>query len=67
MIGAVRKFEQLSRLCPFPVNTKKERLRRMIKMFHPIIVWAIESGGSPPTTVAKYVERAIHIEYRLAQ
>ena len=66
MIGAVN-FEQLSRLCPFPMNTKEERLRRMMKMFCPVIALAMESGGSPPTTKAKYVERAIHIEYRLAQ
>ena len=36
-------------------------------MFRPEIVMAIQSGGSPPTTVAKCMERAIHIEYRLAQ
>ena len=39
----------------------------MMKIFHPVIALAIKSGSSPPTTVVKYVERAIHIEYRLAQ
>ena len=36
-------------------------------MFQLEIALAIESGGSPPTKVAKCVERAIRIEYRLAQ
>ena len=36
-------------------------------MFRPNIALAIESGGSPPTMVAKCVERAIRIEYRLVE
>ncbi len=36
-------------------------------MFRPDIALAIESGGSPPNTVARCVERAIRIEYRMAQ
>ena len=36
-------------------------------MFWPEISLAIESGESPPTTVAKCVERPIRIEYRIAQ
>ena len=67
VVEAVRKFEQLSHLCPFLVNMEKERLRRMMDIFWPDIVLAIESGNSPPTIVAKCVERAIRIEYRLAQ
>ena len=39
----------------------------MMKVFHHVIALAIENGESPPTTIAKYVERAINIEYRLAQ
>ena len=35
-------------------------------MFCPDIVLAIENGGSPPNTVAECIERAIHVEYRLA-
>ena len=66
VVEAVRKFEQLFRLCPFLVNTEEERLRRMMDIFWSDIALAIESGGSPPTTVAKCVERAICVEYRLA-
>ena len=39
----------------------------MMNMFCPDIVLAIESGGSLPTTVAKCVEKANRVEYRLAQ
>ena len=66
VVEAVSKFEQLSHLCPFLVRTEEERLRRMMDMFWPKIALAIESGGNLPTTMAKYVKRAIRIEYRLA-
>ena len=39
----------------------------MMDMFKPDIALAIESGGSSPTTVARCVERAVRIEYRMAQ
>ena len=39
----------------------------MMDMFWPDIALAIESGGSPPTIVARCVERAVRIEYRMAQ
>ncbi|KAL5574614.1 hypothetical protein UlMin_016313 [Ulmus minor] len=32
---AVRKFDQLARLCPFLVRTEEERVRRMLEMFCP--------------------------------
>ena len=67
VVEAVSKFEQLSRLCPFLVKTEEERLRRMMDMFRPEIALAIKSDESLPTIVAKCVERAIRIEYRLAQ
>ena len=67
VVEVVSKFEQLSRLCPFLVKTEEERLRWMMDMFRPKIALAIESGRSPPTTAAKCVERAIRIEYILAQ
>ncbi|KAL5583142.1 hypothetical protein UlMin_015584 [Ulmus minor] len=67
MIEAVNKFEQLSRLCPFMVRTEEDRLKRMMDMFRPDIALAIESGRSLPTTVASCVERAVRIEYRMAQ
>ena len=39
----------------------------MMDMFHLDITLSIENGGSPSTTVPKCVERAIRVEYRLAQ
>ncbi|KAL5541879.1 hypothetical protein UlMin_009589 [Ulmus minor] len=67
VIEAVKKFEQLSRLCPSLVRTEEDKLRRLIDMFRLDIALAIESGGSPPNTVARCVERAICIEYIMAQ
>ncbi|KAL5545109.1 hypothetical protein UlMin_008893 [Ulmus minor] len=67
VIEAVNKFEQLSRVCPHMLRTEEDRLKRMMDMFKPDIALAIESGGSPPTTVARCVERAVRIEYRMAQ
>ncbi|KAL5553903.1 hypothetical protein UlMin_041305 [Ulmus minor] len=67
VIEAVNKFEQLSRVCPHMLRTEEDRLKRMMDMFKPDIALAIESGGIPPTTVARCVERAVRIEYRMAQ
>ncbi|KAL5561904.1 hypothetical protein UlMin_031651 [Ulmus minor] len=67
VIEAVTKFEQLARLCPSLVAIEEERTRKMMDMFCPDITLAIESGGSPPASVAECVERALRVEYRLAQ
>ncbi|KAL5546500.1 hypothetical protein UlMin_006187 [Ulmus minor] len=67
VIEAVTKFEQLARLCPSLVATEEERTRKMMDMFCPDIALAIESGGSPLVSVAECVERALKVEYRLAQ
>ncbi|KAL5537508.1 hypothetical protein UlMin_045605 [Ulmus minor] len=67
VIKAVTKFEQLARLCPSLVATEDERTRKMMDMFCPDIALAIESGGSLPVSVAECVERALRVEYRLAQ
>ncbi|KAL5582106.1 hypothetical protein UlMin_014548 [Ulmus minor] len=67
VIEAVTKFEQLARLCPSLVATEEERTRKMMDMLCPDIALAIESGGSPPVSVAECVERALRVEYRLAQ
>ena len=67
VVDAVRKFEQLARLFPSLANTEEERLRRMMDMFRLDISLAIESRGGPPTTVVDCVDRAIRVEYRLAQ
>ncbi|KAL5545288.1 hypothetical protein UlMin_009072 [Ulmus minor] len=67
VIEAVNKFEQLSRVCPHMLRTEEDRLKRMMDMFKLDIALAIENRGSPPTTVARCVERAVRIEYRMAQ
>ncbi|KAL5564366.1 hypothetical protein UlMin_027530 [Ulmus minor] len=67
VIEAVTKFEQLARLCPSLVATEEERTQKMMDMFFPDIALAIESGGSLPISVAECVERALRVEYRLAQ
>ena len=41
------------------VRTEEDRLKRMMDMFRPDIALAIESGGSPPTTMARCVEKAV--------
>ncbi|KAL5560320.1 hypothetical protein UlMin_036531 [Ulmus minor] len=64
---AVRKFEQLARLCPYLIPTEEQRTRRMLDMFRPEISLALESGGDPPTTIADCVERAYRAEHRLMQ
>ncbi|KAL5553282.1 hypothetical protein UlMin_040683 [Ulmus minor] len=64
---AVRKFDQLARLCPYLVPTEEERVRRMLEMFRPELAVVIDSGDNPPTTVAECVDRALRAEYRLAQ
>ncbi|KAL5538128.1 hypothetical protein UlMin_046157 [Ulmus minor] len=64
---AVRKFDQLARLCPYLVPTEEERVRRMLEMFRLELAVVIDSGDNPPTTVAECVDRALRAEYRLAQ
>ena len=64
---AVRKFDQLARLCPHLVPTEEERVRRMLEMFRPDLTVIIDSGDHPPETVADCVGRALRAEYRLAQ
>jgi len=60
---AVRKFNQLARLCPHLVPTESERVRRMMGMFRPELALAIDSGSHPPSTVADCLERAMRAEY----
>ncbi|KAL5545187.1 hypothetical protein UlMin_008971 [Ulmus minor] len=64
---AVRKFDQLARLCPYLVPTEEEWVRRMLEMFRPELAVVIDSVDNPPTTVAECVDRALRAEYRLAQ
>ncbi|KAL5560269.1 hypothetical protein UlMin_036480 [Ulmus minor] len=67
VIEAVTKFERLAHLCPSLAATEEERTQKMMDMFCPDIALAIESGGNPPISVSECVERALRVEYRLAQ
>ncbi|KAL5547943.1 hypothetical protein UlMin_003174 [Ulmus minor] len=64
---AVRKFEQLARLCPYLVPTEEQRARRMLEMFRPEISLSIESIGGQPTTTTECTERAYRAEHRWNQ
>ncbi|KAL5548161.1 hypothetical protein UlMin_003392 [Ulmus minor] len=65
--AAVKKFEQLARLCPYLVPTEEQRTKRMLEMFRPDISLAIESGGDQPKTTSDCIERAFRVEHRLNQ
>ncbi|GMN27756.1 hypothetical protein TIFTF001_041075 [Ficus carica] len=62
---AVKRFNQLARLCPHMVPNEQERLRRMIGMLKPEIAVIVDSGTAPPTTTAKCVRCALRAEYHL--
>ncbi|GMN24765.1 hypothetical protein TIFTF001_040618 [Ficus carica] len=63
VMEAVKKFEQLDRLCPELVPTEKEKVRRMMKMFRTDISKQVSAGSSPPTLVSDCISRAIRAEY----
>ena len=64
---AVKKFEQLARLCLYLVPTEEQRAHRMLEMFKPKIALAIESIGGRPTTTTECIERAYRVEHLLNQ
>ncbi|GMN33363.1 hypothetical protein TIFTF001_044788 [Ficus carica] len=64
---AVKKFEQLARLCPYLISSKRDKVKRMMRMFRSDLVVVISSGPHPPITVAEYVSRAIQAEYWVGQ
>ncbi|GMN28561.1 hypothetical protein TIFTF001_049460 [Ficus carica] len=66
-IQAVKKFEQLARLCPELVPNETEKVRRMMKMFRTDISKQVSAGSSPPTLVSDCVSRAIRAEYWINQ
>ncbi|GMN22961.1 hypothetical protein TIFTF001_040374 [Ficus carica] len=67
VMEAVKKFEQLARLCPELVPTETEKVRRMMKMFRTDIAKQVSAGSSPPTLVSDCVSRAIRAEYWINQ
>ena len=67
VMEAVKKFEQLARLCPELVPNEKEKVRRMMKMFRTDISKQVSAGSNPPTLVSDCVSRAIRAEYWINQ
>ncbi|GMN71109.1 hypothetical protein TIFTF001_052618, partial [Ficus carica] len=67
VMEAVKKFEQLARLCPELVPNETEKVRRMMKMFRTDIAKQVGAGSSPPTLVSDCVSRAIRAEYWINQ
>ncbi|MCQ7582457.1 retrotransposon gag domain-containing protein [Salmonella enterica] len=64
---AVRRFDQLARLCPSMVTTEEERVRRLMDMFRSDIALIVDSGEDPPLTSASCISRALRAEHRLKQ
>ena len=62
---AIRKFERLTKLCPYLVPTEEQQVKRMLEMFRPDISLAIEGGGNPPTTSTDCVEHAYKLSIDL--
>ncbi|GMN31600.1 hypothetical protein TIFTF001_049699 [Ficus carica] len=67
VMEAIKKFEQLARLCPELVLSETEKVRRMMKIFQTDIAKQLSAGSSPPTLVSDYVSRAIRAEYWINQ
>ena len=63
---AVRKFEKLERMCPFLKLIEKERVLRMMDMFHPDIAIFAETDEQL-TMVMECYEKALHAKFRLNQ
>ncbi|GMN59317.1 hypothetical protein TIFTF001_028397 [Ficus carica] len=67
VLEAVKKFEQLARLCPELVPNETEKVRRMMKMFWTDTAKQVSAGSSPLTFVADCISRAIRAEYWINQ
>ncbi|GMN32856.1 hypothetical protein TIFTF001_044725 [Ficus carica] len=64
---AVKKFEQLGRLCPHLISSERDKVRRMMRMFRSDLAVVISSGPHPSLTVAECVSRVIRAEYWVGQ
>ncbi|GMN62423.1 hypothetical protein TIFTF001_031501 [Ficus carica] len=62
-VQAIKKFEQLARLCPELVSNETEKVRRMMKMFRTDIAKQVSAGSSHQTLVADCISRALRAEY----
>ncbi|GMN59983.1 hypothetical protein TIFTF001_029072 [Ficus carica] len=67
VLEAVKKFEQLARLCPELVPNETDKVRRMMKMFRTDIAKQVIAGRSPPTPIADCIGQAIRAEYWINQ
>ncbi|GMN47258.1 hypothetical protein TIFTF001_016447 [Ficus carica] len=67
VLEAVKKFEQLGRLCLVLIPNEKEKVRRMMKMFRTDIAKQVSARSSPPTLVSDCISRAIRAEYWINQ
>ncbi|GMN62966.1 hypothetical protein TIFTF001_032040 [Ficus carica] len=67
VMEAIKKFEQLARLCPELVPNETEKVKRMMKMFRTDIAKQVSAGSSPPILVSDCVSRAIRAEYWINQ
>ncbi|GMN25379.1 hypothetical protein TIFTF001_051439 [Ficus carica] len=63
VMEAVKKFEQLARLCPNLITSETEKVRLMMKMFRTDIARQVSAGNSPPVTVSDCIEIALRAEY----
>ncbi|GMN67466.1 hypothetical protein TIFTF001_036523 [Ficus carica] len=57
VLEAVKKFEQLGRLCPELVPNETEKVRRMMKMFRTDIAKQVSAGSSLLTLVSDCISR----------
>ncbi|GMN68282.1 hypothetical protein TIFTF001_037339 [Ficus carica] len=67
IMEAIKKFEQLARLCPELVPSETEKVRRMMKMFRMDIAKQVSAGSSPPPLVSDCISRPIRAEYWINQ
>ncbi|GMN20803.1 hypothetical protein TIFTF001_043175 [Ficus carica] len=63
VLEAIKKFEQLARLCPELVPNEIEKVKRIMKMFRIDIAKQVSASSSPPTLVSDCISRAIRAEY----
>ena len=63
----VKKFEQLTKLCPYLVSTEDQQVKQMLVMLQQDVTLAIEIGEDQPTMTTDYVERAYRAEHCLNQ
>ena len=55
----MKKFNRLARQCPELVNTKRERVRLMLKMLRPEIALNVAGGINRPQTTEELISGAL--------